>query len=176
MDQPALSASPERPTRPIAARPAGYVGLATYSSLGRLWQLLAGAERAGRQVSVLRNDLPQTARRRIAGYELPGAGLLADTGVIERELEDGFAAHPALLALLAGDAAPLREVLSRDYLLHLDFVVALTAGRELVVRPEFRYRPLAGASAALPGDLTLRPRRLGRDELNLLLLRACGMA
>ena len=44
----------ERPTRPVAGKPAGYVGLATYSSLGRLWQLLAGAQRAGRQAGFLR--------------------------------------------------------------------------------------------------------------------------
>ena len=72
------SSAAERPTRPIAGKPAGYLGLATYSSLGRLWQLLAGAARVGRQVSVVRGDSPDSARRRIAGYELPGAGLLLD--------------------------------------------------------------------------------------------------
>jgi hypothetical protein len=85
----------ERPTRPVAGKPAGYVGLATYSSLGRLWQLLAGAQRAGRQVSAVRGDSPDTARRRIAGYELPGAGLLLDPAPLLRDLEDGFAPHPA---------------------------------------------------------------------------------
>lgn len=166
----------ERPTRPVAGKPAGYVGLATYSSLGRLWQLLAGASRAGRQVSAVRGDSPDTARRRIAGYELPGAGLLLDPAPVLHELEDGFAPHPALVALLAGDAGPLRDVLSADYVLRLDFVVALTSGRELIARPEFRYLPRPDRPAALPSGLTLRPRRLGRDELHLLLQRACGLA
>lgn len=166
----------ERPTRPVAGKPAGYVGLATYSSLGRLWQLLAGAQRAGRQVSAVRGDSPDTARRRIAGYELPGAGLLLDPAPLLRDLEDGFAPHPALVALLAGDAGPLRDVLNSDYVLRLDFVVALTSGRELIARPEFRYLPRPDRPAALPSGLTLRPRRLGRDELHLLLQRACGLA
>ena len=159
------------------------MGLATYSSLGRLWHLLAGAARAGRQVTLVRGDAPDTARRRVSGYELPGAGLLLDPAPLLRDLEDGFAPHPALVALLAGDAGPLRELLNTDYVLRLDFVVALTSGRELVARPEFRYLPRPDPPhldwdrpAALPNGLTLRPRRLGRDELHLLLQRACGLA
>lgn len=165
-----------RPTRPVAVKPAGYVGLASYSSLARLWQLLAGAERAGREVSALRGDAPEVARRRIAGYELPGAGLFVDPVPLLAELEEGFAPHPALVSLLSGDVAPLRELLSESYLLRLDFVVALTARRDLIVRPEFRYLPRPGSEPPLPAGLPLRPRRLGRDELNLLLLRACGLA
>ncbi|MFD1730412.1 hypothetical protein ACFSC4_03775 [Deinococcus malanensis] len=49
----------ERPTRPIAAKPAGYLELARYSSLGRLWSLLSGAQRAGRKVSLIRGDAPR---------------------------------------------------------------------------------------------------------------------
>lgn len=164
----------ERPTRPVAGRPAGYLELARYSSLSRLWQLLAGAARAGREVSVLRGDAPETARRRISGYALPGAGTFVDPAPLLRELEDGFETHPALLALLAGDPGPLRAELSEHHHLSLDFVLALTQGRDLVCRPEFRYRPLPGAT--LPSGLTLRPRRLARDEVNVLLLRACGLA
>lgn len=166
----------KRPTRPLAFKPAGYVGLANYSSLGRLWQLLAGAQSMEHQVTLVRGDVPETARRRIAGYELPGAGVFVDTDALHQDMADGFAPHPALLSLLAGDTEPLRALLSRAYVLQVDFVVALTAGRELVVRPEFRYAALPGQPDLLPPGLTLRPRRLKRDELNLLLLRACGMA
>lgn len=167
---------PERPPRPLAFKPAGYVGLANYSSLGKLWQLLAGAQRLGRLVTLVRGDAPETARRRIAGYELPGAGAFVDTDALRQDAEDGFVPHPALLALLSGDAEPLQALLSRAYVLQLDFVVALTAGRELIVRPEFRYAALPGQADLLPPGLTVRPRRLKRDELNLLLLRACGLA
>lgn len=163
-----------RPTRPIPGKPAGYVELARYSSLGRLWALLAGAQRMGREVSVVRGDTPDTARRRIAGYVLPGAGLLADFARIQAELEDGFAPHPALVALLAGDRAPLTAELNANYALHLDFVVALCARRDLIARPEFRFRPTG--EATLPGDLPLRARRMPRDEVHLLLQRACGLA
>lgn len=168
--------APARPTRPVAVKPAGYVGLASYSSLSRLWQLIAGAERAGREVSVVRGDSPEVARRRVAGYELTGAGLFVDPAPLLGELQDAFAPHPALVAMLAGDVTPLRELLGEAYTLRLDFVVALTARRDLIARPEFRYLPLPGTEPPLPAGLPLRPRRLGRDELNLLLLRACGLA
>ena len=134
--------------------------------------MLAGATRAGQVVSVVRGDLPEVARRRIAGYQLPGAGALLDVAALQQDLADGFAPHPALLACLAGDPAAVREVLSQEYALQLNFVLALTARRELIVKPEFSYVPLG--VPPLPAGLTLRPRRLRRDELGLLLGRACG--
>ncbi|WP_424949309.1 hypothetical protein [Deinococcus sp.] len=68
--------------------------------------------------------------------------------------------------------------LSESYELHLDFVLGFTAARDLIVRPELRYRPSEFLPPAdpLPEDLTLVPRRFGRDELRVLLERACGLA
>lgn len=163
-----------RPTQPLAQQPAGYVQLARYSSLGYLWSLLRGAAACGRTVGVVRGDAPETARRRISGYTLPQAGIFADTARLLSVLDDGFVPHPALLALLQGDPTPLREELSAHYCLQLDFVVALTRNRDLIVRPELNYAAQAGAS--LPAELKVPVRRLGRDELHLLLLRSCGMA
>jgi len=166
----------DRPTRPLPAKPAGYVELARYSSLGRLWGLLGGALREGRIVSVVRGDSADLCRRRIAGYALPGAALFLDTARLLSQLEDGFETHPALLALLSGDADPLRAELNAHYELQLNFVLALTVGRDLIARPEFRYLPTVPGLSTLPNQLTLVPRRLGRDELHLLLQRACGLA
>ncbi|UQN06178.1 hypothetical protein [Deinococcus sp. QL22] len=166
----------DRPTLPLPAKPAGYVELARYSSLGRLWGLLGGALRSGRDISIVRGDSPDLCRRRIAGYALPGAALFLDTARLLSQLEDGFETHPALLALLSGDADPLRAELNAHFELQLNFVVALTAGRDLIVRPEFRYLPTVPGLSTLPAQLALVPRRLGRDELHLLLQRACGLA
>lgn len=167
-----------RPTRPVPDRPAGYLELARFSSLGRLWTLLAGAARAGRVITAVRGDAPEAARRRVAGYTLPGAGPLADFARIKAELDGGFVPHPALVALLAGDRAPLTATLNTGYALHLDFVVALTARRDLIARPEFRFLPLAGAppEEALSPELPLRARRMPRDTVHHLLHRACGLA
>lgn len=167
---------PLRPTRPIPAQPAGYLQLAHYSSLSHLWRLLSGAEQAGRALTLVRGDSEETARRRISGYALNGAGLFLDTAPILRELEDGFAVHPALLALLAGDSQPLKDELNAHFELQLDFTVALTASRDFVCRPDFKFVPIAKGISDLPTDIPLRTRRLGRDEINLLLLRACGLA
>lgn len=164
-----------RPTRPLTGQPAGYVGLARYSSLSHLWRVLAGAQQAGRTLALVRGDTDDTARRRISGYSLTGAGTFIDTTPILRDLEDGFATHPALLALLAGDPEPLRGELNAHYQLRLDFTVALTTRRDFICRPDFTFVPLGGAGT-LPGDLKLRARRFGRDEINLLLLRACALA
>ncbi|MFC4636747.1 hypothetical protein [Deinococcus hohokamensis] len=166
----------ERPTRPIPSKPAGYVELARYSSLGRLWSMLAGARRAGRQVSLVRGDTPDVARRRISGYALPGAGIFLDVARVTEELDGGFEPHPALVALLSDDPGPLRAELNTHFELQLDFVVALTAGRDLIARPEFRFAPIVPGLSALPADLTLRARRLPRDEIHLLIQRACGLA
>lgn len=166
----------ERPPRPIAVKPTGYVELARYSSLGRLWAMLAGARREGRQVSLVRGDTPDQARRRISGYALSGAGIFVDVARVTGELEDGFEPHPALVALLSGDPGPLRSELNAHFELRLDFVVALTTGRDLIARPEFRFAPTRPELSTLPPGLTLRARRLPRDEVHLLIQRACGLA
>lgn len=171
-----VTASAERPTRPLASKPAGYVELARYSSLGRLWAMIGSAARAGRTVSLVRGDSADVCRRRIAGYALPNAAVFLDTARILTELEDAFTPHPALVALLAGDPGPLREEVNAHFELRLDFVVALTARRDLIARPEFRFLPIVRGLSELPADLPLDARRLGRDELHLLLQRACDLA
>lgn len=165
-----------RPTRPLPARPAGYVELARYSSLARFWAYLAGAERAGREVRPVRGDVPDLCRRRVAGYAVPGAGLLLDTGRVTGALDEGFETHPALLALLSGDPDPLRAELNAHFELRVDFVLAFTAGRDLITRPEFKYAPLVRGLSDLPASLPLGTRRLARDEVHLLVQRACGLA
>ncbi|GMA16427.1 hypothetical protein E5F05_14280 [Deinococcus metallilatus] len=165
-----------KPTRPLPTRPAGYVELARYSSLGRFWTCLGGAERAGREITLVRGDTPDLCRRRVSGYALPGAALLLDTGRVTQALDDGFETHPALLALLAGDPGPLRAELNAHFELRLDFVLALTAARDLIARPEFSYVPLVRGLSDLPASLPLQPRRLARDEVHLLVQRACGLA
>ncbi|GHF30021.1 hypothetical protein HNQ07_000781 [Deinococcus metalli] len=171
-----MTASAERPTRPLVSKPAGYVELARYSSLGRLWAMLGGAVRAGRTVSLVRGDSAEVCRRRIAGAALPNAAVFLDTARVLSELEDAFTPHPALVALLAGDAEPLRAEVNAHFELRLDFVLALTARRDLVMRPEFRFVPIVRGLSDLPDDLPLDARRLGRDELHLLVQRACGLA
>ncbi|GGN28855.1 hypothetical protein [Deinococcus daejeonensis] len=166
----------ERPTRPLPHRPAGHVELARYSSLGRLWALLGGAARAGRQVTLVRGDSPDLCRRRVSGYVLSGAGVFLDVPRTARHLEDGFAPHPALVALLAGEPDPLRAELNAHFELRVDFTLALTAARDLICRPELRFAEVVPGLSDLPGDLPLEVRRLGRDELHLLVQRACGLA
>lgn len=166
---------PQRPSEPLPDKPAGYLSLESYSSLRRLWTFLDGAERAGRRLSLLRGDTEASARRRIEGYALPFAGGLLDVAKVEAAIADGFESHPALFALAAGDAAPLRAELDRNFDLHAGLTLALTRSRELVLRPELRYRPHPGA-APLPGDLPLTARRFSRDELRVVLERACGLA
>ena len=165
-----------KPIRPLPARPAGYVELARYSSLGRFWAYLAGAERAGQEVRPVRGDAPELCRRRVTGYAIPGAALLLDTGRVTQALDDGFETHPALLALLAGDPDPLRAELNAHFELRIDFVLAFTAARDLIARPEFKYTPLVRGLSDLPLSLALPTRRLGRDEVHLLVQRACGLA
>ncbi len=163
-------------SRPVPTQPAGYVQLARYSSLTYLWRLLAGARQAGRTVAPVRGDSEESARRKISGYALPNAGAFIDAAPLLHELEEGFAAHPALLALLGGDTGPLKAELDARYELKLDFTVALTASRDFVCRPDFKFVLPAGQNSSLPTDLTLRARRFSRDEINMLLLRACGLA
>lgn len=168
-------AHPLRPSEPLPAKPGGYAGLATYSSLARYWAYLDGAARSGRGISVVRGDSEKTCRRRLAGHTLEGAGLLLDEARVLVALDDGLAPHPALLALLGGDGGLLRDTLNTAYLLRLNFVLAFTRQRDLIVRPEFKFVPRGGERAALPSDLPLTTKRLGRDELRFLLDRACGL-
>ncbi|WP_199698567.1 hypothetical protein [Deinococcus cavernae] len=168
--------TPRPASRPVPTQPAGYVQLARYSSLTHLWRVIAGAQQAGRDVTLVRGDTPETARRKISGYTLPNAGLFIDTAPILRELEDGFEVHPALIALLGGDPAPLRSELDAHHELQLDFTVALTAGRDFICRPDFKFVPIVKGLSNLPPQLKLRARRFSRDEINMLLLRSCGLA
>jgi hypothetical protein len=171
----ALSA---RPSQPISARPAGYLQLESYSSLKKFWSYLNGAGTAGRRLTLMRGDSLDTCRRRIAGYRIPNAGGLIDASRVLAALEDGLAPHPALLALLADDPDLLRQTLNEGYDLCMDFVLAFTVSRDLIVRPELKYRPSEFVPPAepLPSDVPLVPRRFARDELRVLLDRACGLA
>ncbi|MDV6374904.1 hypothetical protein [Deinococcus arenicola] len=171
-----MTASAERPTRPMISRPGGYVELARYSSLSRFWALLAGAARMDRHISTVRGDAPDVCRRRIGGYTLPNASIFLDTSRLLKELEDGFEPHPALVELLSGDPFPLRTELNAHFELRADFVIAFTSRRDLIARPEFRFTPIVQGLSSLPEGLPLDARRLGRDELHLLLQRACGVA
>ncbi|ULH15676.1 hypothetical protein MF271_03275 [Deinococcus sp. KNUC1210] len=170
--------TPQRPTQPLNGRPAGYQQLESYSSLKKFWNYLDAAERAGRRITLVRGDTIATCRRRLSGYRIPNAGGLIDEARVLAQLEDSLTPHPALIALLSGDGGPLKTLLSEGYELNLEFVVGLTVARDLIVRPELRYRPSEFVPPAdpLPDDLILVPRRFGRDELRLLLERACGLA
>ena len=170
--------TPQRPSQPLNGRPAGYQQLESYSSLKKFWNYLDAAERAGRRVTLVRGDSLATCRRRLSGYRIPNAGGLIDEARVLTQLEDSLTPHPALIALLGGDGGPLKTLLSEEYDLVLDFVLGLNTARELIVRPELRYRPSEFVPPAepLPQDLILLPRRFGRDELRLLLERACGLA
>jgi hypothetical protein len=171
----ALSA---RPSQPISGRPAGYLQLESYSSLKQFWSYLNAAAAAGRRLTLVRGDNLESCRRRIAGYRIPNAGGLIDTGRVLASLEDGLTPHPALIALLADDPGVLRLTLNEGYELCMDFVLALTLSRDLIVRPELKYRPSEFVPPAkpLPDGLPLVPRRFARDELRVLLDRACGLA
>ncbi|WP_293914216.1 hypothetical protein [Deinococcus sp.] len=194
---PARPVNPLRPSQPLPLKPAGYLGLASYSSLGRFWTYLDAARRNGRDVGLVRGDPEATCRRRISGYLLDGAGLLIDAEKVGSSLDEGLEPHPALIALLGGDSSLLRETLNLHYALRLNFVLAFTRHRDLILRPEFKFvlkpvekdhalgdvQPLdwnaiETASAPLPPlpkDVPLNARRLGRDELRFLLERACGL-
>jgi len=170
--------SPVRPSVPVGGRPAGYLQLESYSSLRKFWSYLNGAALAGRRLTLVRGDSLDSCRRRIAGYCIPNAGGLVDQGRVLAALEDGLTPHPALLALLGGEVGPLRTALNEGYDLHLDFVLAFTAARDLIVRPDFRYRvsEFVPPAEPLPDGVPLVPRRFARDELRVLLDRACGLA
>ncbi len=166
-----------RPTEPLVSKPAGFLELATYSSLMMYWRYLAGADAQGRVVSVVRGGTLARCRRRVAGYTVSGAGVLLDEhrllSALDPSSKDDLEPYPALLALLDGDRLPLRELLSTQYQLQVHVVLAFTRNRDLILRPELTFVPLHGH--ILPRDLPLHAKRLGRDELHVLLKRACGM-
>lgn len=161
-----------RPIQPLPFKPAGYLQLESYSSLRRFWTYLDAAERAGRRVLVPRNESEAACRRRIEGFTLGGAGVMLDAEKAAREVDEGLVPHPALIALAGGDPAPLREFLNEAYELRLTFVLGFVKTRDLILKPEFVYKPLG--EDVLKARLV--PRRFGRDELRFLLERACGMA
>ncbi|WP_407571112.1 hypothetical protein [Deinococcus altitudinis] len=167
-----------RPGQPISGRPAGYSQLESYSSLKKFWSYLNGATVVGRRLTLLRGDTLDTCRRRISGYRIPNAGGLIDAARVLTALEDGLTPHPALLALMSGDPDGLRVTLNEGYDLSLDFVLAFTTSRDLIVRPELKYRAseFVPPTEPLPEGLPLTPRRFARDELRVLLDRACGLA
>ncbi len=169
------------PSKPLPNKPAGYLELASYSSLGRVWGLLAGAQAAGRKISLIRGDLPETCRRRISGFSLENAAIFLDFPRLATELEDGFEVHPAVIELMSGNLDTFKQAVNQNYLLQTNVVVALTANRDLIVRPEFRFvlRPLQldkPEIKPLPNSLNLPVRRLGRDEVQIILQKACGLA
>ena len=166
-----------RPGQPISGRPGGYLQLESYSSLKKFWSYLNQATAAGRRLTLVRGDTLDTCRRRISGYHIPNAGGLIDTARVLAALEDGLTPHPALLSLLAGDPDPLRQTLNEGYDLSLEFVLAFTTTRDLIVRPELKFRPseFVPPTDPLPTDVPLTPRRFARDELTVLLDRACGL-
>ena len=55
---------------------------------------------------------------------------------------------------------------------------ALTLAQQELLsrRPDFRFVPIVKGLSDLPSHLKLRARRFSRDEINMLLLRACGLA
>ncbi len=161
-----------RPTEPLPFKPAGYLQMESYSSLKRFWTYLEFAERAGRRLVVTRGDKDVTCRRRIEGYTLARAGGLVDVDRASAELDDGMAAHPALLALAGGDPAPLAAVLDETYVLRVNLTLALTRSRDLILKPDLTYVPLEQDVL----HVRLVPRRFGRDELRFMLERACGLA
>lgn len=161
-----------RPSEPIPFKPAGYLLLESYSSLRRFWAYLDGAARAGRRLSLVRGDSERACRRRIEGLALPGAGALVDLDKAAAEIEEGGPIPGIeLLALAAGDPRPLQELLSERYELRATFTLALTRTRDLILKPELAY----AARAADELGIRFVPRRFGRDELRVLLDRACGL-
>ncbi|AFZ68806.1 hypothetical protein [Deinococcus peraridilitoris] len=152
-------------------KPAGYLLLESYSSLRRFWSYLDGAERTGRQLAQVRGDHEHTCRRRIEGYTLPGAGGLVDLDKARAEIEDDFIPGVELLALAAGDPRPLQEMLSERYDLQIGLTLAFTRTRDLILKPELLYR----AKEADALGIRFTPRRFGRDELRVMLDRACGL-
>lgn len=159
-----------RPTKPLPFKPAGYVTLEGYSSLKRFWSYLDFAERAGRRVSLPRGDDEATCRRRIEGYELRGAGGLLDVDKATLEVDEGMVAHPALVALAGGDPELLKAFLSEAYTLRATFTLGFTKTRDLVLKPDFAFKPL-GEDAL---GVKLVPKRFSKDELRFMLDKACS--
>jgi len=140
--------------------------------LRRFWAYLDAAEQAGRRLSLVRNDREGTCRRRIEGYRVERAGGLLDVQRALSEVEDGMVAHAALIALGAGDPLPLRSVLDEAYALRATLVLGFTRSRDLILKPELAFVP-RGEDVL---GVKFVPRRFSRDELRVLLARACGLS
>ena len=182
----------KRPIQPLPNRPGGYLQLESYSSLQRLYMLLEGAERVGRKVRVQRGDSEEACRRVIEGYALERAGGLLDE---KRALEEGdITLHPALIALAAGDFAPLKNTLTLEYSLSFTFALGFTRDRTLILKPSAVYKPHATHKARgvreapvvealadlvskpfIPDSVKFYPRRFSGEEWRVLLERACGV-
>ena len=182
----------KRPTQPLPNRPGGYLQLESYSSLQRLYMLLEGAEKVGRKVRLQRGDTEAVCRRVIEGYTLERAGGLLDE---KRALEaDDITLHPALIALAAGDFAPLKSALTLEYKLSFTFALGFTRDRTLILKPSAVYKPhpqqkargLQEAPAVeifadlaseplISDSVKFYPRRFSSEEWRVLLERACGV-
>ncbi|GGJ32513.1 hypothetical protein [Deinococcus roseus] len=163
-----------RPTQPLPETPNGYMQLENYSSLKRLWVYLQGASAQGLTVRTLRSDPEEACRRHISGYQLLKAGGLLDPARTLKHLDEHvYTPDPTLLAALDSDFDPLKQLLSEEYLLKIEFTLAFTRNRQLVLKAAAQYVPLPEASVKL--DLKLEPRRFSRDEWKVMLDRACGL-
>ena len=99
----ALTASAERPTRPLAATPGGYVELARYSSLvASVGAAGRGAER-GPAASVACAATRWTCAAAVLRVHAAQCLFFLDTARLLKELEDGFEPHPTLVDLLSGN-------------------------------------------------------------------------
>jgi len=182
----------KRPTQPLLNRPGGYLQLESYSSLQRLYMLLEGAEKVGRKVRLQRGDTEAVCRRVIEGYSLERAGGLLDE---KRALEaDDITLNPALIAVAAGDFAPLKSALTLEYSLSFTFALGFTRDRTLILKPSALYKPQAvqktrglekapaidtfsdlASEPLIPDSVKFYPRRFSGEEWRVLLERACGV-
>ncbi|GEM46132.1 hypothetical protein [Deinococcus cellulosilyticus] len=163
-----------RPIQPLPDVPNGYMQLENYSSVKRLWTYLQGASQQGLLVRPLRTDSEEVCRRLISGYQLPAAGVLIDQAKTLKYLDEHvYTPHPTLMAALEGNFEPLKLLLSESYVLKIDFTLAFTRSRQLVMKTSAQFVPLPEATEKL--DLKLEARRFTRDEWRVLLDRACGL-
>jgi hypothetical protein len=120
-----------------------------------------------------RGALPR--RRRAARRRGPPGGLLDEDGGLALEvfnLEPG--AQGLLNALLDGDKVPLQRALSEHYSLDFDLVLGFTAARQLALKAGAASGRSTSSGPALPLELPLKARRLGREEYRVLLERLAG--
>ena len=181
------AADPLKPRSPLPRAPAGYMRLEGHSSLKRYWDLLRGLAARGYGVEVPRRSPPDACRRAIVGVRLGRAGGLLDAAALREALEDEDAgldlaaftlpdgAREAVNALLAGDADPLRRLLSERYTLDLELVLGFTVTRDLVLKADARYWPTDEREAPFPLDWPLRAVRWRRDDYRALLESRAGL-